>query len=106
MSHVTSDEQCTTDDTLFSDIPVVSHILTPGSSLHPTFLLIVDGVFLCLLLVLALLLFITGGNVHFIVLLGITSCLWASVKWFVHELKQTTLVQAEHEKTGDTKKNT
>ncbi|KAF8592373.1 hypothetical protein K439DRAFT_1610191 [Ramaria rubella] len=75
-----------------NDIPtVVSHILTPGSSLHPTFLLVVDGVFVFLLLVLFSLLIVTGGNLHFVALICITSALWASVKWFVHELRQPIL---------------
>ena len=68
------------------EIPVVSHILTPGSSLHPTFLLVVDGVFIFLLLVLVSLLFITGGNLHFFALICITLALWASVKWSVRVL--------------------
>jgi uncharacterized membrane protein len=65
------------------DIPVVSHLLTPGSSLHPTFLLVVDGVFVFLLLVLVALFVITGGNFHFFFLICISLALWASVKWSV-----------------------
>ncbi|KAK0205637.1 hypothetical protein IW262DRAFT_1253297, partial [Armillaria fumosa] len=61
----------------------VSQILTPGSSLHPTFLLILDVSFAVLLVVLVLLLFLTSGNVHFIGLIGIELALWASVKWCV-----------------------
>ena len=63
------------------DVPGLSHILTPGSSLHPTFLLIVDVVFVFLLLVLILLAFVTGGNFHFFVLIFVSLGLWASVKW-------------------------
>lgn len=81
-NHVESDSQTRT----LVDIPVVSHILTPGSSLHPTFLLVVDGVFVFLLLVLMSLLFITGGNLHFFVLICISLALWASVKWSVRAL--------------------
>ncbi len=61
----------------------VSQILTPGSSLHPTFLLILDSHLLpssC-----ARIPFVPhiGGNVHFIGLIGIELALWASVKWCV-----------------------
>lgn len=62
------------------DIPGLSHILTPGSSLHPTFLLLVDGVFASLLFILFLLAFITR-SVHFLALILISMGLWASVKW-------------------------
>ncbi|KAK0498315.1 hypothetical protein EDD18DRAFT_1044835, partial [Armillaria luteobubalina] len=61
----------------------VTQILTPGSSLHPTFLLILDLSFAALLVALMLLLFLTSGNVHFIGLIGIELALWASVKWCV-----------------------
>ena len=76
-NHVKSDSEIQTR----VDVPVVSHILTPGSSLHPTFLLVVDGVFVFLLLVLVVLLYVTGGNPHFFVLMCISIALWASVKW-------------------------
>ena len=56
-------------------------ILTPGSSLHPTFLLILDGAFALLLCVFIGLLFLTGGNIHILALIGIEGGLWASVKW-------------------------
>jgi len=69
-----------------------SNILTPGSSLHPTFLLLVDGAFAMLLLVLISLAVITRGNVHFFALMMIEVALWASVKWFVNELQK---VQAQ-----------
>ncbi|KAK0490548.1 hypothetical protein IW261DRAFT_20230 [Armillaria novae-zelandiae] len=78
----------------------VSQILTPGSSLHPTFLLILDLSFAVLLVVLVLLLFLTSGNVHIIALIGIELALWASVKWFVHELQNASPAGGE-----ETKKN-
>ncbi|PPQ95508.1 hypothetical protein CVT26_008536 [Gymnopilus dilepis] len=65
-----------------------SNILSPGSSLHPTFLLIVDCAFLLLLLLFITLAFVTSGNPHIFALMGIELCLWASVKWFVYELKK------------------
>ncbi|KAI0366358.1 hypothetical protein BV20DRAFT_1055649 [Pilatotrama ljubarskyi] len=65
-----------------------SNILTPGSSLNPTFLLVLDGAFGLLLLVLLSLLILTHGNLHLLFLMIIECCLWASVKWFVHELQQ------------------
>ena len=69
------------EDPTVPEIPIVSHILTPGSSLDPTFLLIVDGAFALLLLILIALLVGTGGNLHFLALSCITIALWASVKW-------------------------
>lgn len=67
-----SDEQ---PESFFSDI------LKPGSSLHPTFLLVLDLVFLLLFLVLLGSVFATGGNGHIIALTAIELGLWASVKW-------------------------
>lgn len=59
----------------------LSNILTPGSSLDPTFLLILDGAFACLFVVLVGLAILTGGNVHVIALILIECGLWASTKW-------------------------
>ncbi|KAK0206151.1 hypothetical protein DFS33DRAFT_562805 [Desarmillaria ectypa] len=78
----------------------LSQILTPGSSLHPTFLLILDLSFAALLVVLVFLLFLTSGSVHFIGLIGIELALWASVKWFINELQNASPVGGE-----ETKKN-
>ncbi|KAH9853851.1 ER protein Pkr1-domain-containing protein [Lenzites betulinus] len=75
------------------------NILTPGSSLNPTFLLIVDSALGLLLLVLFGLLVLTRGNIHLLFLMVIECCLWASVKWFVHELRQT---QESERNTGTT----
>lgn len=61
-----------------------SNILTPGSSLHPTFILILDASFAALFAVLVGLLFLTSGNIHFFALIMIELCLWGSVKWCVH----------------------
>ncbi|KAJ3807735.1 hypothetical protein EV368DRAFT_28878, partial [Lentinula lateritia] len=58
-----------------------SDILKPGSSLHPTFLLILDAIFFALLLTLLGLVFATAGNIHLIFLTVIELGLWASVKW-------------------------
>jgi uncharacterized membrane protein len=58
-----------------------ANILKPGSSLNPTFLLIVDGAFTFLLLVFMALAFMTAGNIHIFALMGIELALWASVKW-------------------------
>lgn len=57
------------------------NILKPGSSLNPTFLLIVDGAFTLLLGVFLVLVFLTAGNIHIFALMGIELALWASVKW-------------------------
>jgi hypothetical protein len=61
----------------------LDNILTPGSSLHPTFLVIVDGSFILLLLILTSLAILTSGNIHVLVLMAIELCLWASVKWCI-----------------------
>lgn len=62
----------------------LANILKPGSSLNPTFLFIVDGAFTFLLLVFITLAFLTSGNIHIFVLMGIELALWASVKWCVN----------------------
>ena len=59
-----------------------SEILEPGSSLHPTFLLIVDAAFLALFLVFVALAVLTGGNLHVFALMAIELGLWASIKWY------------------------
>jgi hypothetical protein len=59
----------------------LSTILTPGSSLNPTFLLVVDGVLALLALTLVSLIVVTGGSVHPIALLLIELALWVSIKW-------------------------
>ncbi|KAI9454605.1 hypothetical protein F5148DRAFT_985031 [Russula earlei] len=64
-----------------SDNDLLSNILAPGSSLNPTFLLVVDGVLALLALTLVSLAVATGGNVHVIALLCIELALWASIKW-------------------------
>ncbi|KAF9224287.1 hypothetical protein BS17DRAFT_702729 [Gyrodon lividus] len=65
-----------------------SFILTPGSSLHPMFLLGVDCAFAALFLVFVWSAYLTKGNAHFFILMAIEIALWASVKWFVQELKR------------------
>lgn len=81
----------------------ISQILTPGSSLHPTFLLILDGAFAMLLCVFLALLFVTKGNIHILILIGIEGCLWASVKWFIAELQKTTPSSDQNTQTKDKK---
>jgi hypothetical protein len=58
-----------------------SNILAPGSSLNPTFLLVVDGVLALLALILLSFVIVTGGNLHLVALLFIELALWASIKW-------------------------
>ncbi|KAG1724383.1 ER protein Pkr1-domain-containing protein [Suillus paluster] len=65
-----------------------SSILKPGSSLHPTFLLAVNAAFALLVFVFLWSAYLTKGNPHFFVLMGIQLALWVSVKWFVQELKK------------------
>ncbi|KAI0643722.1 hypothetical protein C8Q79DRAFT_1012283 [Trametes meyenii] len=78
-----------------------SNILTPGSSLNPTFLLVLDGALGTLLLVLFSLFIITHGNIHLLFLMVIECCLWGSVKWFVHELRQAQAQEAGNSSSGD-----
>jgi hypothetical protein len=63
------------------DSDFLSNILAPGSSLNPTFLLVVDVVLALLSLTLGSLAIVTGGNVHLIALLFIALALWVSIKW-------------------------
>lgn len=72
-----------------ADSDFLSNILAPGSSLNPTFLLVVDVVLALLSLTLGSLAIATGGNVHLIALLFIALALWVSIKWFVNELQRT-----------------
>lgn len=60
---------------------VSSFLLKPGSSLNPTFLLVLDGAFAALLCIFIALLFLLSGSLHIIALISIELCLWASVKW-------------------------
>lgn len=60
---------------------IIASILTPGSSLNPTFLLIVDLVLALLLGTFLVLAILTRGNIHVLVLMGIELGLWASIKW-------------------------
>ncbi|KAF8219975.1 hypothetical protein L208DRAFT_1336477 [Tricholoma matsutake] len=76
----------------------INTILKPGSSLNPTFLAVLDGAFACLFSVLLVLAFLTSGNIHVFVLLGIEFSLWASVKWFVNELKNIPIVECQEGK--------
>ncbi|KAF8974774.1 hypothetical protein BDZ97DRAFT_1647461 [Flammula alnicola] len=88
----------THDNSESEDTSFFSNILQPGSSLHPTFLLIVDCAFLILLLVFVTLAFLTRGNLHIFALIVIELGLWGSVKWFVNELKRMQVVEREQNK--------
>ncbi|KAF9013351.1 hypothetical protein BDQ17DRAFT_1343258 [Cyathus striatus] len=68
-----------------------SNILTPGSSLHPTFLAVVDGAFALLFAVFIVLAFLTRGNIHIFALMAIEVALYGSVKWFIYELQHTQI---------------
>jgi len=59
----------------------LSAILTPGSSLNPTFLLVVDAVLGLLALTLISLIVVSGGSVHPTALLLVELALWVSIKW-------------------------
>ncbi|TBU32193.1 hypothetical protein BD311DRAFT_804227 [Dichomitus squalens] len=76
---------------------IFSGILAPGSSLNPSFLLVLDGALATLLLVLLGLFFITNYNPHLLFLSIVELCLWASIKWFVSVLREVRLQEAAHE---------
>ncbi|KAJ8595361.1 hypothetical protein M405DRAFT_807464 [Rhizopogon salebrosus TDB-379] len=82
----------------------VSFLLKPGSSLHPTFLLAVDAAFALLFVVFAWSAYLTKGNLHFFALMGIQLALWASIKWFVQELKKLSPPSATTVETSTAKK--
>ncbi|KAG6832981.1 hypothetical protein H0H92_004865 [Tricholoma furcatifolium] len=84
---------------------VFANILKPGSSLHPTFLAVLDGAFALLFLVFVALAFLTAGNIHIFVLMGIELALWASVKWVVNELKATGQGQQSQDSAQEGKKD-
>lgn len=62
-------------------VEVLDTILTPGSSLNPAFLLIVDAS-LALLLAVFIFLLVLTRSLHFVALIAIELGLWASVKWY------------------------
>jgi len=82
----------------------VSFLLKPGSSLHPTFLLAVDAAFALLFMVFLWSAYLTRGNLHFFALMGIQLALWASIKWFVQELKKLPPPSATTVETSTAKK--
>lgn len=65
---------------------IFANILEPGSSLNPTFLAILDAIFLLLFLLFVALAFVTSGNFHIFALMTIELGLWASVKWCVRHI--------------------
>ncbi|VDC06137.1 unnamed protein product [Peniophora sp. CBMAI 1063] len=93
MSSQVSEEQDATSEKPLEEQSFFENILTPGSSLHPTFLFIVDFALAFLAMVFISLAVLTSGNVHFYILLGITLALWGSIKWFVYELQNAPPVE-------------
>ncbi|KAJ6629188.1 hypothetical protein B0H10DRAFT_2209107 [Mycena sp. CBHHK59/15] len=84
-----------------SESSFFSDILKPGSSLNPQFLLILDLAFIFLLFILLTLAFLTSWNPHIFALIAIELALWASVKWFVNELRNTPIPAEEEESKKD-----
>jgi len=62
---------------------ILEGFFTPGATRNPAWILALDVAFAALFMVFLGLLWLTGGNIHFWVLIGIECCLWASVKWSV-----------------------
>ncbi|KAF9520365.1 hypothetical protein BS47DRAFT_1335996 [Hydnum rufescens UP504] len=79
---------------------LASHILTPGSTLNPQFLLVLDGAFGMLLGIFLVLLVLTW-SIHFIALICIELGLWASVKLYVSELRKDNEEKAKLLQNGD-----
>jgi hypothetical protein len=75
-----SSHQQTSND---EGLSFLANILTPGSSLHPTFLFVVDFVLAFLAFLFICLAIMSGGNIHFMVLFVIVLGLWGSIKWCV-----------------------
>jgi len=80
-------------------------MLKPGSSLNPAFLAVVDAAFVSLFLVFVGLAFVTSGNFHIFALMAIELALWASVKWFVNELKNTPVAMDDQNKGEELKES-
>ncbi|KIO32873.1 hypothetical protein M407DRAFT_241289 [Tulasnella calospora MUT 4182] len=74
---------------------LLAQFLTPGSSRYPLWIALLHGAFAALLCVFLGLLWMTGGNFHIFVLIGIEVCLWASVQWFLYELQKAPLPASE-----------
>ncbi|KAG9015781.1 hypothetical protein FRB93_012346 [Tulasnella sp. JGI-2019a] len=74
---------------------LLDNILTPGSTRKPEWVLALNLAFAALFGVFLGLLWITGGNKHIWVMIGIEGCLWASVKWTLNELERTPLPPSE-----------
>ncbi|KDQ20739.1 hypothetical protein BOTBODRAFT_50802 [Botryobasidium botryosum FD-172 SS1] len=89
MSETSETQTVNESETVQPDIvSFFADILKPGSSLHPTFLLALDAV-LGLLFCVFLSLFFLTKSPHMIALMVIELGLWASVKWFVAELRRS-----------------
>lgn len=88
-------------DPASDEVSFFANILTPGSSFHPTFLLIADGAFVALFFILLSLLFLTR-SLHFAILIAVEGGLWLSVKWFVNELKKAEAELREAAEKKDT----
>lgn len=84
------------DQRAIEEAPLLSVLLTPGSSLHPTFILILDVALGSLAVLLLLLLYLSSGNRHFVGLLVVELSLWVTVKWFVNELRRANAENAEN----------
>lgn len=60
---------------------LLAQVLTPGSSRYPLWIALLNVAFAALFCVFLGLLWVTGGNFHIFVLIGIEGCLWGSVQW-------------------------
>ena len=80
-------------------------VFQPGTS--PQLILATHLSFVALLITLAWLIFVTHGNIHFIMLFIIAALLWITVIWFIQELKSAELLSnQELEKEEDKTKET
>ncbi|CCK70486.1 Pkr1p KNAG_0E02250 [Huiozyma naganishii CBS 8797] len=68
-------------------------IFQPGTT--PQLVIATHASFTALLLTLGWLIYVTQGNIHFIMLALIASLLWAAVGWFIVELSRADLKKNE-----------
>lgn len=72
-------------------------VFQPGTS--PQLILATHLSFSALLITLAWLIYVTKGNIHFIILFIIATLLWITVIWFISELKSAKLLSNQQLET-------
>ncbi|SMN19175.1 similar to Saccharomyces cerevisiae YMR123W PKR1 V-ATPase assembly factor [Maudiozyma saulgeensis] len=78
-------------------------VFQPGTS--PQLILATHLSFTALLITLAWLIFVTHGNIHFIMLFIIATLLWITVIWFINELKSAQLLSNQQLEINEENEN-